>query len=140
MTYKIVLVGIAFFLFSCGDKTEKEHEHDHDSSSIVLNDGEKWLVDTNMMLHIQNMQTDMKTFSGITMEDYAKLATQLETNLDLLTSNCTMSGPAHDELHKWLVPYINLIDEFTSIEKLSKQQEIHQEIKESFNAFNQYFQ
>ena len=47
-----------------------------------------------------------------------------------------MKGEAHDELHKWLVPYIELVDAF------SKEKSANQfiEIQHYFKTFNQYFQ
>lgn len=115
---------IAVIAFSCNSSTKEteknnetptetttEDEHHHDENeAIVLNKGEKWKVDDNMMEHIRNMEKDVIAFAGNSDKNYTKLATQLKTNLDLLTSNCTMKGQAHDELHKWLVPYIELVD------------------------------
>jgi hypothetical protein len=47
-----------------------------------------------------------------------------------------MKGKAHDELHKWLVPYIELVDAFSK-DKSANQ---YTEMKHSFLTFNQYFQ
>jgi hypothetical protein len=114
--------------------TETEHHHD-EHEAIVLNNGEKWKVDDNMMEHIRNMEKDVTAFAGNSDKDYAQLATKLKTNLDLLTSNCTMKGQAHDELHKWLVPYIELVD---TLEKNQSEAEF-KAIQDSFETFNQYF-
>lgn len=115
--------------------TEAEHHHD-EHEAIVLNNGEKWKVDDNMMEHIRNMEKDVIAFAGNSDKDYAQLATNLKTNLDLLTSNCTMKGQAHDELHKWLVPYIKLVD---TLEKEPSEAEF-KAIQDSFATFNQFFQ
>lgn len=47
-----------------------------------------------------------------------------------------MKGEAHDELHKWLLPYIELVDHFSK----DKSNENLAKIQESFTTFNQYFQ
>ncbi len=47
-----------------------------------------------------------------------------------------MAGKAHDELHTWLDPYIELVDSFSK-EKSANQ---FTEIQNSFKIFNQYFQ
>ena len=57
-------------------------------------------------------------------------------NLDLLTSNCTMKGQAHDELHKWLLPYLDLVTDFSK----DKSAEQFAEIQNAFTTFNQYFE
>jgi hypothetical protein len=68
------------------------------------------------------------------------LAESLAKKLDLLTSDCTMKGQAHDELHKWLLPFIDLVDVFSKSETEQVAQDNLQEIKASFVEFNKYFQ
>lgn len=114
---------------------ETEHHHD-ENEAIVLNNGEKWKVDDNMMTHIRNMEKDVMAFADNSEKKYTDLASKLKTNLDLLTSNCTMKGQAHDELHKWLVPYMELVD---NLEKESSEAQF-KAVQESFVTFNQYFQ
>ena len=144
LTKKIIVTAIVLFLFSCNTKSKEEktteikmEEHQHsDSEAIQLNEGKKWKVDDNMMLHIRNMEKDVMNFNSENNKNYPLLANKLKSNIDLLTSNCTMKGEAHDELHKWLVPYIGLVDKF------SKEKKVNQflEIQHSFKTFNQYFQ
>ena len=144
LTKKIIVTAIVLFLFSCNTKSKEEktteikmEEHQHsDSEAIQLNEGKKWKVDDNMMLHIRNMEKDVMNFNSENNKNYPLLANKLKSNIDLLTSNCTMKGEAHDELHKWLVPYIELVDKFSK--EKSKNQFI--EIQHSFKTFNQYFQ
>jgi 50S ribosomal subunit-associated GTPase HflX len=115
-------------------KVETEHHHDHEA--IVLNNGEKWKVDDNMMTHIRNMEKDVIAIADNSDKNYKELTSKLKTNLDLLTSNCTMKGQAHNELHKWLVPYIELVD---ALEKDQSEAQF-KAIQDSFQTFNQYFQ
>lgn len=137
------LATVVLLLFSCNTKSKEEktteiktEEHQHsESETIQLNNGEKWKVDDNMMLHIRNMEKDVVHFDQEKSTNYSLLANKLKTNIDILTSNCTMKGQAHDELHKWLVPYIELVDSFSK-EKSANQ---FTEIQNSFLTFNQYF-
>ena len=138
------LATVVLLIFSCNTKSKEEktteiktEEHQHsESETIQLNNGEKWKVDDNMMIHIRNMEKDVVHFDQEKSTNYSLLANKLKTNIDILTSNCTMKGQAHDELHKWLVPYIELVDLF------SKEKSANQltEIQNSFKTFNQYFQ
>lgn len=138
------LATVVLLIFSCNTKSKEEktteiktEEHQHsESETIQLNNGEKWKVDDNMMLHIRNMEKDVVHFDQEKSTNYSLLANKLKTNIDILTSNCTMKGQAHDELHKWLVPYIELVDSFSK-EKSANQ---FTEIQNSFKTFNQYFQ
>lgn len=141
---KIVLFAFGLVLFSCNTKSKEEKtnemntvEHQHsENEAIQLNDGEKWKVDDNMMLHIRNMEKDVVNSDKENGANYSLLAEKLKANIELLTSNCTMKGKAHDELHKWLVPFIELVDAFSK-DKSANQ---YTEMKHSFLTFNQYFQ
>ncbi len=153
MKKKIILIpAIALFLFSCDNasneksedlseiETHDEHHHDDESEAIELNNGEKWEVDVDMLAHIRNMENDVVSFAEIKQKDYKSLAKKLQTNLDLLTSNCTMKGKAHDELHKWLLPYIDLVKSLYEAEDEAEAAKQFEKIKISFSTFNQFFQ
>lgn len=119
--------------------TQDEHDHEHESEAIALDNGKKWKVDENMMAHIRNMENDVNTFDTKKAE-YAALATKLSNNLDLLTSNCTMTGQAHDELHKWLLPFIDLSEEFGKSKNENESAAYYQNIKTTIVNFNTYFE
>ena len=140
---KITLYSlIAILLFSCNSKLKEEKtseinikEHQN-NESIQLDGSKKWKVDKNMLSHIRNMEKDVLNIDVSKPENLTILAENLNKNIHLLTSNCTMKGQAHDELHKWLLPYIELVNQFSdapSVESLN-------ELKNNFNTFNQYFE
>lgn len=148
----ILIPVISLFLFSCGNTskekpkeqtetvTHKEHQHDEESEIIELNNGEKWKVDANMLVHIRNMENDVISFDKVEQKDYKSLGEKLQSNIDLLTSNCTMKGKAHDEMHKWLLPYIDLVKELSEAKNETEAEKQFQNIQTSFTTFNQYFQ
>ena len=148
----ISLIAVSMFLFIIGSasneksKTQTEtasHQENHrhqPTETIKLNNGKKWKVDENMMMHIRNMEKDVATFSKEESTDYNKLAEKLEGNIELLTSNCTMEGRAHDELHKWLVPYMDLVTNLSNAKNEQEGKKHFKAIKESFVTFNTYFQ
>lgn len=146
------LIVISLFLFSCGNTskekskeetetvTHEEHQHNAEIQTIELNNGEKWNVDTNMITHIRNMENDVVSFAKVEQKDYKSLSNKLQSNIDLLTSNCTMKGKAHDELHKWLLPYIDLVKELSEAKDETEAAKQFENIQTSFSTFNQYFQ
>ena len=148
----ILISVISLFLFSCGNTsnekskeqtetvTHEEHQHNDEMQTIELNNGEKWKVDANMITHIRNMENDIISFSTVEQKDYKSLAEKLQSNIDLLTSNCTMKGKAHDELHKWLLPYIDLVKEFSEAKDETEAAKQFENIQTSFTTFNRYFQ
>lgn len=151
---KVILTLLVFslLLFGCGNSANEksnnqkevpeqdEHHHDEESEVIELNNGEQWKVDANMITHIRNMENDVNSFAKIEQKDYKSLAEKLQSNIDLLTSNCTMKGKAHDELHKWLLPYIDLVKELSEAKDEIEASKQFENIQTSFTTFNQYFQ
>lgn len=122
--------------------TESEHHHT-EGAVIELNNGHKWKVEVEMMKYVTKMQSDVKLFSDANnknLNNYITLGAGLQKNIDLLTSNCTMEGKAHDELHKWLLPYIDMVDKLNKSKNDSDAQAIFKEIENSFVLFNQYFE
>lgn len=86
------------------------------------------------------MENEVAGFNGKEAAGYKTLSENLKKNIHTLTSNCTMEGKAHDELHKWLLPYIELVDKFSEAGTKQEASGYFQQIKTSFITFNQYFQ
>lgn len=149
----VVLMGITY---GCNNPVNEENseiskkpltastEHEYsESDSIELNNGAKWKVVSAMMVHIRNMESDINRFSEtkhIELMDFTLLGASLQRNIDLLTSNCTMEGKAHDELHKWLLPYIDLVDKLNNSNNSDEALHNFEEIKASYISFNKYFE
>lgn len=119
--------------------TEKVHKH-NENKDLHLNDGQKWKVDKDMMSYIAYMKSDINNFEGSSAEDFQTLSTDLLINIDLLTANCTMKGEAHDQLHLWLVPYIEQVNKFVVLESLEDSKIAIVELKETFKVFDQFFE
>ncbi|MFT5859705.1 MAG: hypothetical protein ACI865_001809 [Flavobacteriaceae bacterium] len=142
-----LIAGILLVLPSCGDNAEKDNlnsepiheEHNHDDESIELDNGKKWIVVDEMMGHVRNMESDLNVFENQDGKDYQSLAVKLENNIELLTSSCTMTGKAHDELHKWLIPYIDRVDQLTNAKNDEEAGVTYRKIQVSFKTFNTYF-
>lgn len=146
------LAAFSIMLSSCSNSTNEKsnnqteiaeqnnHHLDDESEAIELNNGEKWKVDANMITHIRNMENDINHFANVEQKDFKSLAEKLQTNIDLLTSNCTMKGKAHDELHKWLLPYIDMVKELSEANNETEASEQFKNLQTSFSTFNQYFQ
>lgn len=117
----------------------KEHKH-QDHNAIELNDGKKWKVVDEMLAYIRLMEKDVTDFQELENQQFSILAKNLQANVDLLTSNCTMTGKAHDELHKWLLPYIDLVDELAKAENEERAKATYTSIQSSFETFNVFFE
>ena len=92
-----------------------------------------------MMQNIRKMEDAINAFDSSSPEAYKILAQQLQADIDALTTGCTMKGQGHDELHKWLLPYIDKANAFAGAGSDAERRQILQTLKASFNNFNQYF-
>jgi hypothetical protein len=147
----IFLIAISILLFSCSNTSNKISEnvdstskvadshHSEESEKIELNNGEKWVVDSNMIIHIRNIENDVNSFSKDDNKDFKTISKKIQSHLDLLTSNCTMTGKAHDELHKWLLPFIDLVKELSDAKDMDIASEKFKDIQTSFLTFNTFF-
>ncbi len=139
----LILILITTIFIAC--KTEKKQEditlkpNAFTNINIEILNNEKWIVDKPMMAHIQNIKNDVMQFNGTTLNDYKNLANKINTNLDLLTSNCTMKGQGHDELHKWLLPFLDISKEFTNSKNIKDAKENYKVIKHSFRLVDKNF-
>jgi hypothetical protein len=136
----ILIITILFF--SC--KTDKKEEiilkpNKFTNIQIEVLNGEKWVVDKPMMDIIVNIKKDVMQFDGKTLEDYNNLSNKIKKHLDVLTSSCTMTGQGHDELHKWLLPFLDISKEFAKSKTLKDAQENYQVIKHSFGLVDENF-
>ncbi len=128
-------IFLVLLVFSCTNPYEKDHNNSTDE--IVLNDGEKWKVDDNMLAIIRLMEQDIVAYND--SSSFTILNENLNHNLDSLTSNCTMTGVAHDELHKWLLPYIDQLKDLSEANTQEDQAKKVELLRLSFEHFNTYF-
>lgn len=148
---KITIFFSIIFLLSCNEAKVESNNIKTDSTqtetsaavdtSIHLNKGKKWKVESKMLLFIRNMETELnKQEQFNSLEQYKNLSLVLKSNLDSLTSNCVMEGEAHDELHKWLLPYIDLTDSLNNASDLNISEQLRLTIKDTYKTFNYYFE
>ncbi len=137
---------------SCDNDKENEHDeyddHEHVESAeshdesdeiedqLSLNNGEKWKVNEAMIPYILQSEEMVDDFEG---DDYNALADQLMELNNKLIKSCTMNGPSHDELHKWLHPHIELLKKLKAQENQEDAEEVVDEIEDSFEVFHEYF-
>lgn len=140
-TFKIAIISLTLLTISCTSQTKPNNSSNSlkNTYNIELVNNEKWEVNKEMMVHIKNMESDIEAVSNQSSPNYEELGSKLDENIGLLTSNCTMTGKAHDELHKWLHPFIDLVKELNAADSKEDQKQSFEAIQESMNEFNTYF-
>ncbi|MBB6463949.1 hypothetical protein [Flammeovirga kamogawensis] len=131
---KVAYIFIALFcLVSCEQVDSKKE------TNLVLNNGDKWVVDAGMNSSIKKAEELLHTFNQSQIKNYKKLASDLEEQNNILIKSCTMSGKSHDMLHHWLLPNIKLIKQLSEANNLEREEEIVKELNTSYDTFNNYF-
>lgn len=135
------IFSLIFLLTACSSTDDNANQTiENAPHDLVLDNNAKWIVVPDMMETIQLLATAIVDFKGTTIEDHQVLAKQIEDNLNTLTSNCTMTGQAHDELHKWLLPFLDSSKQFNEATELSELKNCVISLKEEINIFQHYFE
>lgn len=126
-----IIVGMIFI--SCNHKSEHAHndqaamsdEHSESLSAngLQLNNGEKWTADEPTNQGMIQMHTFIS--KAISQSDSKPLIIKekLTEQFNSLLKQCTMQGEDHNQLHLYLVPLkqqIDELDEKSGKEKLNK--------------------
>lgn len=117
--FTTILVASATLFFSCDtqekeakpeevqvEKAEKPH-HEADGH-LSLNEGKKWIANSETTTGVNNLIVLMDGFSEPeSVEGYKELTKTIKAEFSNIFKLCTMTGPAHDQLHNFLIPIKN---------------------------------
>lgn len=118
---KTIVVAMSVMLFwSCNTTSEKNamqsevqdetaHQHNENSDIIELNNGDKWKVNEEMKPFVSKGEELVNTYIQTNGKDYKLLAEEIKSENSKLIKSCTMQGKSHDELHKWLLPHLEIV-------------------------------
>ena len=127
----------------------KEEHHDEDVSNVYenawtneieMNNGAKWQADSPTNEGVKKMQNTIKTIKTSTLDDYHKLAEQLNNDKNNVVKNCTMQGAPHDNLHVWLLPLMDKIEALSETETVEDASKIKQSIEDNINGYSNFFE
>ena len=114
--------------------------HSHESSQMLeLNNGERWIVNDEMKPFVKKQEELLNRYIESGNSDHTALADQLQEQNQLLIESCTMTGKSHDELHKWLHPYMALLARLNRAETKEDADRVIAEIEESLETYHAHF-
>ncbi len=94
-----------------------EESHESIDGVVSLNNGNLWEANPETTIGINNMKKRMTSFTNIeNVSAYSLLKNDLEADFTELFEKCTMKGEAHNQLHNYLFPFIDLFDGLESSE------------------------
>ena len=149
LSYLVVFFGILFYLSSCGHnaddhghaKPESAHENSDSHLQLTLDNGKKWQVDEHTRLSSQRIHTLVHDAGSIgTVENARALGVHLKKELDTLVQGCTMTGPAHDQLHVFLVALMPKVAELTEQTDIHDLQITRDQIGSILEAYGTHFE
>ncbi len=148
MKRELIVLATLMSLLLSNCKSDEKHSHNESELTkahqtmngeavILLNDGIKWKVNEEMLPHIEKSELVFKSFEE---EDYQRLSTDMLKHTNNLIQSCTMEGEAHDELHKWLHPHLELIKELGESSNKEEGRSIYEQLNKSFATFHKFFE
>ena len=104
-----------------------------DGEQLKLDQGKKWIA--NEATHVGMTAIDKLLKSA---SDNETLVADLQKEIQSITSQCTMTGPAHDQLHIVLIPIIEQTAALGSAKNADRQQHLD-ELKHLTHAYFKHF-
>lgn len=151
-TLKSILMATTATLFavSCNNKpnqevdtdlkTEEHHHYNQNSNALELDNGERWIVNSEMKPHLSEAEELLNHYIASESSDYETLAAELKEKNTALIKSCTMQGKSHDELHKWLHPHIVLLEGLSQTNSEEEASQLITELETSFAVYHDFFQ
>ncbi len=116
---------------------------EEDSEKLVLNHGEKWQLSESLMTVAGEMADDVSAFyhaHKTTLNDYHALADKLSGGINKLVNKCELpDGEAHENLHKWLHPYMEDVAALKKVDNDADAMKQLEKIRKSFITFKMFF-
>ena len=126
----ILLTG-AVIIVGCNNNSQ--------SKDIKLDDSKIWVVNAEMKPHIDAEIALLNQFVAQKDQDYLELSKNLKIKNDSLIKSCTMTGESHDELHNWLLPHIELINQLSLAENFNEAESVISQLEKSFQTYKSRF-
>lgn len=140
----ILSVTLLFLIAGCStEKPKDEHNQseethaNHDAPDLVqLDNGNKWMANIETTEGIQNMMQIIDVAQTNTNSSVESLKENLLLEFTDILKKCTMKGESHDQLHNYLLPLKEQIENLT---EEGKQDEL-EEIKSYLSTYKNYFE
>ncbi len=149
----LTIIFIALFFLSCSSKkdqsnaeqnqvpvTEKSSHQTPDSiAGMKLNEGKKWMMDEHTRSSFKKMEASFASSDQGTISGLKNIGGELRGQINDLLKGCTMEGPAHDQLHIFMMGYIPAVDSLSSSDELKIGEGQAVKVKEYLDLYDAYF-
>ncbi|MDP1727426.1 MAG: hypothetical protein Q8M15_11635 [Bacteroidota bacterium] len=127
---------------SAMDTLQQKHQEENAgekaeaAGNIILNNGAKWQANAETTAGINKMLALVTGYLNNENSDIKALGQNLEKEFTDILQKCTMTGEAHNQLHNFLLPLKDKIEQLKEHQKT----ETVSEIQTYLNTYNTYFQ
>lgn len=118
---------------------EKESVEITTPHHLELKKGNKWIVDEGIAEGIDEINQVIKAHKGEKVLDYQLLGDAIAVQIKHIISSCTMKGKAHGELHKWLLPFLDLKEALVMTASPEEGAAVLENIKSELTVYAIYF-
>ncbi len=114
----LLLIAIISLISACNNssesdkkqETEVENHAEEGSNKLKMNGTEKWQANPETTEGINNMASLIDNYNANDQQNFAGLESELNTQFQLIFERCTMKGEAHNQLHNFLMPLKNKLE------------------------------
>lgn len=124
---------------SVATETQSSTDSHHHAEILVLHNGVKWRVNSEMQPFILKGETLVNDYISHKDSNFVRLASDLKSSNNALIKSCTMKGEAHENLHKWLHPHLKLVDALGKCTNDSLASLYVDSLQQSYSVYHQYF-
>ena len=143
-------LALALILLGCdyhgdhdgGHEGHESHEASESATlALELNNGEKWPVDEHTRAVAVRLSELVTTSEHLqTVDDARQLSARLDEELKVLVQGCTMTGPAHDQLHVFLVALFPKVAQLKQGDDIAQLQSVRDDIGCLLVAYAEHFE
>ena len=122
------------------EQAESEHSH---SAVLSLNNGTKWKADAvtnHNVIRLKNTADMFRIKPFPSASTYQLLGSDLANDADTMIQQCTMKGPDHEALHKWLEPILDQTNQLKNITDTAAARNIFEAVDKRIDEYYQYFE
>jgi len=152
MILRIALIALftTLIFFSCGKTQDHSHDHDQEetttdvekeeSKSLQLDEGKRWVANPETTEGVNNMIEILNTYPlEESTESYLVLRDSLKGEFNMIFDKCTMKGEAHNQLHNFLYPMIDLFERLSSNDS-DERKAGYSDFKKHLTVYQEYFE
>lgn len=134
-----LLILLLVLVVSCKSETNEKNEEvlSVSDSQLQLNDGKKWIANTETHIGMKRIDSLLKNNSSFNGK---LLGEAISKQTSYIIKSCNMKGKAHDQLHLVLVPILEDVSELKESKDALKSKQIQYKLELRLQDYFKYFE